>query len=55
MKLRFNVFGFDVAYVSLDLNTAADTAAGAVEVTEKVLNKSIKGMSRFWVERMLRR
>jgi hypothetical protein len=55
MNLNFNLFGFTVASVTFELHQAADNAATVVEEGEKLIGRAIKGTSRFWVERMMRR
>ena len=45
MILRFNIFGFEVARIELDLGDYAQR-----EITP--LDKGIKSMTRFWVKRM---
>lgn len=58
MKLQFKVFGVEVLSLELDqLHQQADVVEAVVAEVEKhgakVLNKGIKGMSRFWVQRMM--
>lgn len=49
MKLRFNVFGFEIARVELDIEREETPLA------ETLVNKVVSETSRWWVGRMFTR
>ena len=60
MVLRFNVLGFTLASIDLDLDDLVGTppsSASGLTLNDKkttVLDRGIKAMSGFWVGRMLK-
>lgn len=46
MTLRFNIFGFEIAKIELDIPESAEPAT--------VVDKSVKRVSRLWVKHMVK-
>ena len=53
MKLSFNVFGFEVATVKLDLPTP-EKHSPVEEVVESLVDKTIGSTTKFWLGRLFK-
>jgi hypothetical protein len=54
MTLSFNILGFQVASVVLDIERDEPAPAPEKKPEASLLNKGVKAMSGFWVDRMMR-
>lgn len=51
MNLKLNIFGFDIATLSLDMGERSSLPEPEVS---DVIGRAVKGVSSLWIKRMMR-